>query len=67
MSQASGSFFLCVAPNRGRHARACPGHSRASCVEQGVDGRVKPGHDDAARSTHQAHDLLSAMRATVAS
>jgi hypothetical protein len=31
-----------------RHARACRGHLRLSCLalaKQGVDGRDKPGHD----------------------
>jgi hypothetical protein len=29
----------------GRHARACPGHP-PSFLPHGVDGRVKPGHDE---------------------
>jgi len=28
-----------------RHARACPGHPRLSCLSKDVDGRDKPGHD----------------------
>jgi hypothetical protein len=29
-----------------RHARACRGHPRLAMLKKGVDGRVKPGHDE---------------------